>query len=246
VLFYGINPGYDPSKTRDHPITWKIGDSLDYFVDGFSNVRKAISAKAEGLPNSERLHSDCNLIDDQFWPRPSLKGDHPTGRAPYQNHTRNMLLSIGHGGALITNLLFLQAAKPKEIGKELKGRKYKDFEDACWQVHELIFQITQPRVVVTCSSALNEGLRKRLKLTLVPPTKNSGYGPEQRKWHCKQWRGSWRCESGNNREIAVCQVPHMSYYNVQGDYSKKNGVSEWARTITEAGLKFEECIVPVQ
>ena len=229
VLFYGFNPGCEPS--REHEIRWTIGQSLDYFSDGFDILKKRPSSDLIKSLRSERLHEECNLIDDQCWPFPSFVDNYPMGQAPYQKNTRNLLRAIGHPGALITNLLFLQSAKPTDIPKDQR------FEDACWRVHELIFKITKPSLIVTCSTVLDRGLRRNLSLKLVPPPLDSGYGPPKGKWKCKQWEGKWRDEAMKDRRIVVCQIPHMSYYDIAADYSKKKGVAEWARGVLQDATK---------
>jgi hypothetical protein len=229
VLFYGFNPGYDPS--REHAIRWTIGESLEYLSNGFEVQGKEVKGDLNQLPLSERLYEYCNLIDDQHWPYPSFETDYRVGQAPYQQHTRNLLRAIGHTDALITNLDFRQAAKPEDIPKNRK------FEDACWKVHELIFRITQPNVIVTCAAVVDKCLERKLDLKLVPPARNSGYGPSQRKWKCKHWEGKWRDEAMKEHKIVVCQIPHMTYYDIAAEYSRKKGIAEWARSIVHEGMK---------
>src|ERR1700724_3116138 len=100
--------------------------------------RLEANGDSKKLLGSERLHEDCNLIDDQCWP------NHEIGRERDQRHTRNLLTAIGCDGALITNLHFPQAARAEDMRQQLEEDKYNQFEKACWCVHDLIFQITEP------------------------------------------------------------------------------------------------------
>ena len=230
VLFYGFNPGYDPSK--EHCIRWSIGQSIERFADGFDSLRKRTDADSDKLTAIERLHTDCNLIDDQCWPFPSFRKDYRVGRARYQSNTRSLLTQLGCGDALITNGLFLQSIGPEVLRDQLGRNGYQELVDACWKVHELIFEITQPRVIIACASVVNDVLRERLGLTLKPgePPLHSGY----QNWKCQHWIGSWKDKSEEERRIVVCQVPHMSFYNVGAEYSRKAGVPVWAKAIVDA------------
>src|ERR1700746_1254978 len=70
VLFYGINPGYDPTKAAHLLITWEIGESLHYFAQGFEDrlereknaLKKLGHDLSEPLPSRERLHANCNFV----------------------------------------------------------------------------------------------------------------------------------------------------------------------------------------
>jgi hypothetical protein len=221
VLFYGVNPGYDPEVKQ--PIRWSINDSLTFFADGFRKVKDESDSDSNKLLPHERLHPDCNLIDDQSWPD---RGNPARGRAKYQQATRCLLKGIGHPDALVTNWFFHQTKNVAELDSGLKDTGQKDFLDACWRVHQLIFEITKPRVIVTCSSVLERGLKKRLGLKRVPPDKDSGYGPNGRKWKCREWEGTW-----GDQRIVVCQVPHSTYYDFEAEYCKTNDVIGWAKQV---------------
>ena len=119
-----------------------IDKSLDEFANDFGELKNGKDAEGERVPLSERLHADRNLIDDQRWPFQSPEDDFPAGRERYQEHTRNLLKAVGCRDALITNLLFLQAARPNDIHGQLNG-KHKDFEGAYLRVHDLIFEMTK-------------------------------------------------------------------------------------------------------
>jgi len=225
VLFYGINPGYDPA--RHHRIRWKIRESLDYFADGFKVLEAEANTDRDKLPRPERLHEHLNLIDDQCWPYPSFTADYRMGRAPYQQHARNLLRTIGRPDALITNLLFGQAARTKDIPKN------QPFDEACWKVHELILQIAKPNVIVTCATVVDKRLRRQLGLNLVPPARDSGYGPPHARWTCKQWEGTWRDEATMERRIVVCQIPQMAFFDITAEYSRNSGALEWAKAVVQ-------------
>ena len=77
-----------------------------------------------------------------------------------------------------------------------------------------------------------------MSLKLVPPVKNSGYGSPQRKWNCKHWEGQWQDETVSElKRIVVCQIPHMTYYDIDGDYSKNEGVAEWPKAVVKEGVR---------
>ena len=39
------------------------------------------------------------------------------------------------------------------------------------------------------------------------------------------------------KRIVVCQIPHMTYYDIDGDYSKNEGVAEWAKAVVKEGVR---------
>lgn len=224
VLFYGVNPGGDPA--RNHATRWTIDESLDVFSNGFDDLRKEANDDPNKLRDERRLHEDCNLIDDQRWPRPNPnQPDSNRGRQRYQNNTRDLLTAIGHRDALITNLLFLQTTRPEDMRRDLTKDEYKQFKDDCWDVHKLICRITEPKVIVTCASVVDGGLKESFSLKLLDH-RSSGYA----NWLCKHWEGTW-----NNKKIVVLQIGHPSYYkiNAQGG---KHEIAEWAKGIVAKAI----------
>jgi hypothetical protein len=212
VLFYGINPGYDPIEAKNHPITWAIGDSLDYFEDGFEFLRTEPCANLNPLPGSNRLHGDCNLIDDQCWPLPGFNRDNDVGRAPYQRRTRHLLKSIGFSGALVTNLLFLQSKSIRALDKKLTSNERTSFLERCWRVHELILEVCSPNVILTCSTVIDRcfenqfGLRELACQRFPARHALNGNGKD---WDCRVWETEWR-----ERPLTVIAIPHMSVYDI--------------------------------
>jgi hypothetical protein len=182
VIYWGFNPGQDPDV--QHETNWKIQDALDYF------------------PTQSE-----SLIDVQRWPNTNggivvyengtrrYKVEYKTGMAPYQRGVRHLLETIQHPDALVTNYIFVQSRCMESLAEtdELVAR--------CWRVHELIFQITQPQVLITTAGVVASMRRHRLVslvLEEVCPVP-SGYA----NWRCKVWKG---------QRFVVIETPHMSYW----------------------------------
>jgi hypothetical protein len=171
VLFYGFNPGYDPDI--DHSLRWTIEQSLDHFENGFDVLRD------EG--SQERRPG---LINDQRWPRSGSKKLHEIGQAPYQVRTRCLLEAVGHPDALVTNLFFHQT----QDAEKLKTTLTDDFAEACWRVHKELFQVTKPKVVITCSTVVMELFKRKF----VPvPRSISRINAAHYNWTCKHWNSDF-------------------------------------------------------
>jgi hypothetical protein len=200
VLFFGINPGIPPSL--EHEICWTMRQSLRYFSNGYDVLKYDSSAKK----------AEYNLIDDQCWPRPPLyqKPDYPPGDAPYQRRVRYLLHEIGHPNALVTNLIFLQSRSLRTLHSALPPPERKKLLNVCWSVHEEIFKICDPNIVITCPAVIKEFLRQKFGLWSVEtfPARHVLNG-DGRDWQCQVWEGEW-----NKRSLTVITMPHMSIYDI--------------------------------
>jgi hypothetical protein len=67
--------------------------------------------------------------------------------APYQRGGRHLLQVIQHPNALVSNYIFVQSRWMKSLTQT------DELIAACWRVHELIFQITQPQVLIGIEAA---------------------------------------------------------------------------------------------
>ena len=206
VLFYGYNPGYDPKTVVDPAIRWTIEESLDYFRNGFKNLQESRDAPGRSL----------DLINDQPWPMPPrFVNYYEKGQAPYQQRVRRLLEAIDHRDALVTNLFFLQT-RDAEQHRAIPDEEYKK---ACWKVHEIIFQITGPRVVITFHNTVKHGLRDAFRLGPVDE-RPTGWGSHKG----KHWQGHWK-----SRKICVVSFPHFSRFDIP--QASRTDVFKWVDDI---------------
>lgn len=234
ILFYGINPGYD--QAANHKVCWKIGDSLTEFAAGFPDLETEPNKHINPLPATERLHRDRNLIDDQQWPNVGRNGQLPygpdIGQADYQTNTRDLLRLIPTGrNVIVGNWFVVQTRSAGGIRPELEnhGLKYAAFRDRCWEVQQVIFQLTQPLLLITCEDVLTRAkLRRKFKLRTIGERIFSGQLYQGSPTYCQHFRGWWLDELRNEHEIHVCKIPHSSWYNIVGKkYQDNLLVSDW-------------------
>jgi hypothetical protein len=137
-------------------------------------------------------------------PPPPFVNYHEKGQAPYQRRLKCLLKAIRHAGApdaLVTNLFFPQSQRADQLGT---SKETKDFKKACWRIHELIFDIALPRVMITSHGVVEEGLRNKFGLDFKPVSKRAA---EHGEWECRHWHGLWQ-----SRTICVVEIPHLSVY----------------------------------
>jgi hypothetical protein len=217
VLFYGYNPGCDPSVS--HPIRWTIEQSLDYFEDGFKI-----------LEDSEFRGNNPGLINEQRWPTPSFSRDYDKGQAPYQRRTRCLLEAIGCCDALVTNLFFRQTRDAEQLRATLGD----DFVEACWRVHEIIFRITEPNVIIACREVVRQMFRREFGLGSSPISEIRAKHAE---WKCRHWQGNWE-----GRPIDVLEIPHFSRYDITKPARKS--VLDWAEEIVSTCVETRGTDLP--
>ena len=182
VIYWGFNPGQDPDV--QHETNWKIRDALEYFP-----------AQSESLIDAQRWPNTARgeIVDEHGIRR--YKVDYNAGMAPYQRGVRHLLQAIQHPNALVNNYIFVQSRCMESLPEtdELVAR--------CWRVHELIFQITQPQVLITnagvVASMRRRGLESLVREEVCPVP--SGWA----NWRCKVWKG---------RRFLVIETPHMSFW----------------------------------
>jgi len=244
ILFYGINPGYE-QKAR-HRVCWKIGASLTEFAAGFPDLESEPNKNVKPIPASERLYRDSNLIDDQQWPYVGRGGELSykwhIGQSPYQSNTRNLLKLVSTNYPVVVgNWFFLQTSSAAGIQVELKNRglNYDDFREHCWNVHQLIFRLTQPFLLITCEGVISAGrLRRKLTLQLVGERIFSGHLYQGNPTYCQHFTGRWVDESNNAHKIHVCKIPHSSWYNIVGKKYRDNLlVSDWFTDVVRTALR---------
>lgn len=242
ILFYGINPGYD--QVAKHRVCWKIDDALSEFATGFPVLASEPNKDINPIPAAQRLHKDRNLIDDQEWPNVEADGrleDGPgVGRAKYQINARSLLkLLPPHLDVVVGNWFFLQTRKAEEIEPELerRGFDYAQFLDDCWRVQRVIFEITRPPLLITCEGVLGPArLRSKLKLRKCGERIFSGHVYRGHQTYCERFIGRWLDESGKEKKIHVCKMPHSSWYNIEAQDNAKE-VREWFAKFVEAALR---------
>lgn len=193
VAFWGFNPGQDPKVTD--PTHWTIAEALSRFPTQTESLLMQVWPDARGGTRDER---EKRVYCRAF----------PAGGAPYQRGIRHLLSAIRRSRQgtnfpepLVTNFLFLQTASAEEAGAM---RNIGDIVQRCWRVHEAIFGIAQPRVLITSANVL-EYVRRFTLMPLKPTNESihSGYS----NWCCKKWETVVK-----HGGMTVLQVPHMSYW----------------------------------
>jgi hypothetical protein len=248
VLFYGINPGYDQAAT--HKVCWKIGDSLVEFAAGFPDLDSEPNRHINPIPATERLHKDLNLIDDQCWPavlrNGRLRNGQHIGRADYQVNARSLLKLIpAHLDVVVGNWFVVQTSKAEGMRAELEkqGHNYARFLDDCWSLQQLIFELTQPCLLITCEDVIGRaGLRSKLRLRGDGERIFSGQTHQGHPTYCEHFTGRWKDKFGKDQRIHVCKIPHSSWYNILGKKYRDNLlVSDWfANVVRTARSEFTE------
>ena len=145
-----------------------------------------------------------------------VRPDYPEGQAPYQRRVRFLLEAIAHPDALVTNLYFLQTRDAEQLEAILS----KEFVKACWEVHELLFKITEPRVIITCHDVTEEVFCGKFVLGSKPVEIEAKHG----NWKCRRLQGQWK-----SREICVVKIPHLSIYDITQPRCRT--VLEWVKKI---------------
>jgi hypothetical protein len=241
IVFYGINPGYE--QTANHKACWKIGDSLTEFADGFPDLASEPNKHVNPIPTTERLHRDCNLLDDQQWPYVGRGGElrykWAIGQANYQNNTRSLLRLIpANFNVIVGNWFFLQSRTADGMKEELekRGHNYATFLDDCWRLQRVLFELTKPCLLITCEDVLGRaGLRRKLKLRANGEPIFSGHRHHGNQTYCQHFRGCWLDESSNEHKIHVCKIPHSSWYNIVGKkYQDHLLVSDWFSNVVRS------------
>jgi len=193
VIFWGFNPGQNPYVTD--PTHWTISEALRRFPTQTESLLMQV------WPNARR--GTCSRNGETVY-REQFK----SGEAPYQQGTRYLLSEAyksTNGGSLpaplVSNFLFLQTENEEEAGKM---SNLADIVNRCWLVHKAVFEIAQPKVLITTATVL-EYIHKFKLMRLSPATEStpSGYS----NWPCEKRQGL--SEQG---EMTIFQVPHMSYW----------------------------------
>ncbi len=202
VVFWGFNPGQNPDVSD--PTHWTIAEALRRFPT------QTESLLMQAWPNAKRgtcFRNGDKVYREQFIP----------GEAPYQQGTRYLLfeacqLTNGRNlpAPLVSNFLFLQTKNEKEAGKM---SNLEEIVNRCWLVHKAVFEIVQPKVLITTATVL-EYIHKFKLMPLSPTTESapSGYS----NWLCKE-------RHSEQRKMTILQVPHMSYW---GGCIERSGVEK--------------------
>jgi hypothetical protein len=241
ILFYGINPGYD--QAAKHKVCWKIGDSLAEFAGGFPDLDSEPNKHINPIPSTERLHKDPNLIDDQQWPCVQRDGQlcyrWGIGKANYQANTRDLLKLVPpHRNVIVGNWFVLQTRTAEGMEAELEklGHNYARFLDDCWRFQQLIFELTQPCLLITCEDVLGRaGLRRKLRLRRDGERIFSGQLHQGHPTYCEHFRGRWLDKFHDEKRIHVCKIPHSTWYNILGKkYQDNLLVSDWFANVVRS------------
>lgn len=193
VAFWGFNPGQDPNVSD--PTHWTIADALRQFP-----------TQTESL--LMQVWPDAKAGTTEKAGKTVYRRAYPAGCAPYQRGLRYLLSAIktaehntNSPEPLVTNLLFLQTASASQA---VSLANINNIVQRCWRVHEAIFAISKPRVLITTAGVLEFVRRfKLMPLTDTGESIQSGYS----NWCCKKWETVVK-----HGEMAILQLPHMAYW----------------------------------
>ncbi len=212
VVFLGFNPGQNPSVID--PTHWTIGEALDKFPLQTKSLLWQVWPQAG---RGTRQEGGVSVY----------KHHYEEGKAPYQKRGRHLLDSIGFQNAIVSNFLFLQTGNARAASR-LEG--ISEIVMRCWEVHEAIFAIANPKVVITTSEVIR-WMRKYELLALNGPI---GEG-------CRAGYQNWRCERYLARlihgEITVLQVPHMSFWACDTDNEVRRNAVQWVATAVRDAVR---------
>jgi hypothetical protein len=218
VIFWGFNPGQDP--TVSDPTHWTITEALTRFPTQKESLLLQVWPDAKSRTRNE---GGKRVYRRSF----------PAGGAPYQRGIRHLLSAIGHFGEgtnfpepLVTNFLFVQTGSAREAGAM---PNIKDIVERCWRVHEQIFSIAQPRVLITSASVLE--YVRRFNLMDLNATDEQPIPTGYFNWCCKRWETV--IEHGR---VVVLQVPHMSYWGGCIEKEKSQKAVKWVAKMVRNAL----------
>lgn len=143
VIFWGFNPGQNPNIFD--PTHWTIEEVLRRFPT------QTQSLLAQVWPNAKRgtcFRNGKKVYREQF----------KAGEAPYQRGTRYLLSAACQSTnkrtfptPLVGNFLFPQTKSEKEAGEM---SNLHDIVSRCWLVHKEVFEIAQPKVLITTATVV--------------------------------------------------------------------------------------------
>lgn len=160
VIFWGFNPGQNPSISD--PTHWTIDEALRRFPTQTESLLMQV------WPNAKR--GTCFRDGEKVY-REQFKA----GEAPYQRGTRYLLSAACQPtdgrtfrAPLVSNFLFPQTKSEEEAGKM---SNLADIVTRCWLVHKAVFEITEPKVLITTATVVD--YIHRFELMRLSPTKHS-------------------------------------------------------------------------
>jgi hypothetical protein len=190
VVFWGYNPGGGDEVTD--PTLWTIAEALERFPS-----------------------QDYSFITGQQWPNGSLgtvpdgKGgkrywvNYEVGQAPYQRAVAAVLNRVGYPQALVTNFIFFQSQRQDDL--QDTDRKI----DLCWPVHQLLFQIARPRVLITTKTVTDHLQRRGLmQFGRIAGSIASGWS----NWKCSHWREVKVPSCPTLGDLTVLTIAHPSFW----------------------------------
>lgn len=169
-------------------------------------AENTIRASLSALPDKK-----LNNYVDEAWKTASGRS-WSKGSAPLQRRVVWLLRELGFQPRDVpaSNLIFARS-------EDVAGSSFGQLADLCWQVHEAILRIVQPRLLLVFGNSQPSPysfLRQKYGMS-DEVTFESGHGS----WQCR----AFRTKAG----MVVVGLPHLSRYNIIG----KSAVITWIRGV---------------
>lgn len=166
-------------------------------------------------------NSENNAYLDEEWE--SEKKQYEKGKHPLQKNAKTLfddVLKVELRNVCSSNLIFIQSS-------EEGGSGYPKNADICWPVHEMIFNIVQPKVVITFGRQPFDYIANKYSAKEFEE-KLAGHG----KWKCRTEIATYEAEALPFKlQFRLIGLPHLSRYHINKD------ISSWIKKLVDAQFK---------
>jgi hypothetical protein len=131
-------------------------------------------------------------------------GKHEKGMNPLQKRVRSLVDNLGLKlyDVCASNLIYVSSRNEIKLGG---FEEFNKWADMCWDAHEIILKIVQPKAIVIFGNSPFQYLSKKAESVEWLPDFSSGHG----NWKCRAFVGDF-----SGRRIKVLGVPHFSRFNI--------------------------------
>ena len=143
---------------------------------------------------------------DEVWK--TDKGTPAKGQAILQIRVQTLISELGYDlrEVCASNLIF---TKSKNI--ESLGYKFKDIAEKCWNIHDKILNIVQPKMIIVFGNGESNSPYSYLKKKF----KSQNYNSQTTGWG-KYKAKSFECEI-NGCKTSVIGLPHLSRFGIKNE-----------------------------
>ncbi len=127
-----------------------------------------------------------------------------------------------------SNLIFKRTSNLNKMSLP----EFRKLADACWEVHRLILDLIQPKVIIAFGNGKKSPYEYLMKF------RNPSDNPYimKKSGHVNYWCKVYRANI-ENQEITVIGFPHFTYYNIESIKNEdRNNVINWAKKWINAAI----------